>query len=821
MLRVRGRDDDGFVLIESIVTISLITVVMTALASFFLNGIASTNHQRAQQTAAQVANSAVETVRGLHASDLLTGHDTSSVSSQFSAAPASVQPWLASMNAAADTSAAAGSGATAAIPTGAVTQTLNNVAYQVNDYLGWCGVPTDGSGTDCTSAAVSIGIKYLRAVVAVTWPDARCPASTCAYVTSTLLSAADDPTFNLNQTPPTAPVVGNPGAQTAAVGDTVSLQLSVQNGTGVPTYTWQVTGGALPAGLALNPAGSISGTPTTAVSTLSVTVTVTDAYLRTATATFTWTILPPLAIANPADQANLTGGAITPVVLTASGGSGTPYTWSDPSGTLPPGLTIATASNQGKISGTPTTPGTYAVQVTVKDASGRSSTTSLTWTISYPPLAPANPGAQASTVSTAISSLQLTATGGSGSYAWSGGSSLPAGLSMTKGGLITGTPTATGTTTATLNVADGSTVRTVSFTWTVAARPTISSPGNQTTTVGAAVNLVLTSSCPNTPCSYTVNNGPATLSVSSAGVVTGTITSAAQTFAAATVTVRDAAGATTTTPAFTWKVNPAPTLNGPGNQTVFKGTADTLDLSAIVNGGTGPYTYAASGLPAWLSLDTTTGMISGTAPATTGVTSGITVRATDSTGMGVTSTAFKWIVTSLATSIGNQTTYKGTAVSLDLDTFTTGGTSPYTYTATGLPAWLSLNGSTGVVSGTAPASTSVTSGITIRVTDSVGAVITSVPFRWVVTDLKWSTIPNQTSTHGVLATPLDASIYDSGGTSPYTYTASGLPAGLAIDASTGLISGTPTTIGTYTVRITDTDSVGASVASSAFTWRVS
>jgi hypothetical protein len=58
-----------------------------------------------------------------------------------------------------------------------------------------------------------------------------------------------------------------------------------------------------------------------------------------------------------------------------------------------------------------------------------------------------------------------------------------------------------------------------------------------------------------------------------------------------------------------------------------------------------------------------------------------------------------------------------------------------------------------------------------------------------------------------------------GATPPYTWSATGLPPGLSINASTGLISGVGTTVGTYTVGVTARDTAGGS-GSTQFTWRV-
>jgi len=59
----------------------------------------------------------------------------------------------------------------------------------------------------------------------------------------------------------------------------------------------------------------------------------------------------------------------------------------------------------------------------------------------------------------------------------------------------------------------------------------------------------------------------------------------------------------------------------------------------------------------------------------------------------------------------------------------------------------------------------------------------------------------------------------SGGTTPYTWSASGLPAGLSLGASTGLVTGSPTTAGTSNVTVTVRDS-GSRTGTATFTWTV-
>jgi Putative Ig domain len=77
---------------------------------------------------------------------------------------------------------------------------------------------------------------------------------------------------------------------------------------------------------------------------------------------------------------------------------------------------------------------------------------------------------------------------------------------------------------------------------------------------------------------------------------------------------------------------------------------------------------------------------------------------------------------------------------------------------------------------------------------------------------------NQSTTVGA-SVSLQIQATDSSSGQTLTYSATGLPAGLSINGSTGLISGSPTTAGTYNVTVTASDTTGAS-GTASFTWTV-
>jgi prepilin-type N-terminal cleavage/methylation domain-containing protein len=162
---------------------------------------------------------------------------------------------------------------------------------------------------------------------------------------------------------------------------------------------------------------------------------------------------------------------------------------------------------------------------------------------------------------------------------------------------------------------------------------------------------------------------------------------------------------------------------------------------------------------------------------------------------------------------GNQTGQAGVVVSQQVTA--SGGASPMTWTASGLPTGLSISTS-GLISGT-PTATGTFS-VVVRVTDGFG-LFGDAAFSWTISPPVQITTPSaQSDVIGVAVTALQ--VVASSGTTPYTWSATGLPPGLSIDSS-GRIGGTPTTAGTYAnVRVTVTDSATGTATTNAFTWTV-
>ena len=155
--------------------------------------------------------------------------------------------------------------------------------------------------------------------------------------------------------------ITQPSLPAGNVGSPYSETVTVTGGTGV--YTWSVVIGSLPIGLSLNgDTGVISGTPTT-VGTSDLTVRVDDGSM-TDDQFYSLVINPPLAHITTTSLPDGHIGLAYSKQLQASGGTGT-YTWSLLSGSLPPGLGPLTSG--GLIAGTPNTAGSYPFTVQLTD----------------------------------------------------------------------------------------------------------------------------------------------------------------------------------------------------------------------------------------------------------------------------------------------------------------------------------------------------------------------------------------------------------------------------------------------------------------------
>ncbi len=257
-------------------------------------------------------------------------------------------------------------------------------------------------------------------------------------------------------------------------------------------------------------------------------------------------------------------------------------------------------------------------------------------------------------------------------------------------------------------------------------------------------------------------------------------------------------------------VNPATLPNG------VVGTPYSQTVSAV--GGTAPYTFTVSSgaLPNGLTLNATTGVISGT-PTAAG-TFNFTITATDTNGCPG-SRAYSIVIPLPGCPVitVNPATLPPGVIGIPYSQTVSavGGTAPYTFTVSSgaLPPGLMLNATTGVISGTP--TTAGQFSFTITATDATGCP-GSRPYSIVipvVPGCPFITVSPARLPPAVLGIPYSQTISASGGTPPYTFTVSSgaLPPGLTLSATSGttaLISGTPTAVGPFSFTITATDANG-------------
>jgi hypothetical protein len=396
-------------------------------------------------------------------------------------------------------------------------------------------------------------------------------------------------------------------------------------------------------------------------------------------------------------------------------------------------------------------------------------------------------------------SYQITATNSPTSY---GATGLPPGLSAnTATGLISGTPASASTSTVTVKATNGSGTGSATLTLTIASSmvPTITSATSASGTVGSAFSYQITAT--NSPTSYSATGLLAGLAVNTAtGLISGTPTAAGT----STVTLGAANSGGTGNATLTLTITlGAPVITSATSAGGTVGSAFSYQITATNL----PTSYGATGLPPGLSVNTATGLISGT--PTSASISAVTVKAANSSGTG-SATLTLTIASSTVPAITSATSASGT-VGIAFSYQITATNSPTSYSATSLPAGLSVNTANGSISGT-PTSAG-TSAVTVKATNGSGTGSATLTLT-----IASSTVPTITSATSASGTVGIAFSYQITATNSATsYSATGLPGGLSVNISTGLISGTPTSVGTSTVTLGATNTGGTGHATLTLT----
>ena len=412
---------------------------------------------------------------------------------------------------------------------------------------------------------------------------------------------------------------------------------------------------------------------------------------------------------------------------------------------------------------------------------------------------------------TAGDKIQFTATvqGGTPSftYAWNFGDG-----GTGTGVQVTHTYTTAATVNPTMTVTDstgrtGTTGAGCSFVVSSAPQPSISSftATPATITLGASTKFVVQASGGTTPYSYSYSGLPTGCSTVNASTLTCTPTVTGG--FTVKVTLKDARSQTTAKNTSLSVSSSGPTITAFTLSSPSITLGKSVWINATVTGGTAPYTYSYTGLPSGCSTQNLSSLLC--TPNAAGTSPYINVSVTDASHATNSKGPLSLSVTVPSLLI---TSFTATPPSIVLGSATqfqvvvSGGATPLQYVYTGLPTGCLSTNSTSL-----PCTPSVTGNFSVKVTvtdaqgrstnnSTVLAVLPSSPAPPAITSFTIS--PPTLAVNGTAY--LNVTV--SGGSSPLQYSYGGLPAGCS-SISQASITCRPTSAGTYSVKVTVTDSL--------------
>ena len=672
---------------------------------------------------------------------------------------------------------------------------------------------TDNSGQGVTNKVDGLpaGVTFDEATNTISGTPSEVGSYDIKVTTTDESGNSETTTFTIDVEDTTKPTVEDIADQTQEVNTEITpIKIEATDNSG-QTVTNKVDG--LPDGVTFDEAtNTISGTPSE-VGSYDIKVTTTDESGNATETTFTIDVedTSKPTVESVADQTQEVNTEIEPIKIEARDNSGQAVT--NKVDGLPNGVTFDEATNT--ISGTPSEVGSYTVTVTTIDESGNATETTFTINVEDTTKPTVEDIAdQTQEVNTEITPITIESEDNSGQAVTNKVEGLPDGVTFDETtNTISGTPNEVGSYTVTVTTTDESGNATeTTFTIDVedTTKPTVESIADQTQEINTEIEPIKIEATDNSGQAVTnkVDGLPAGVTFDE---TTNTISGTPSKVGSydITVTTTDESGNSETT-TFTINVEDTtkPTVESVADQTQEVNTEiEPIKIEAKDNSGQA-VTNKVDGLPAGVTYDEVTNTISGT-PSEVGSYT-VTVTTTDESG-NATETTFtidvKDTTKPTVEDIADQKQEVNTEIEPIKIEATDNSGQAVTNKVEGLPDGVTFDETTNTISGTPSETGSYT--VTVTTTDESGNSETTT-FTIDVEDTTKPTVESvadQTQEVNTEITPIKIEARDNSGQT-VTNKVDGLPNGVTFDETTNTISGTPSEVGSYDIKVTTTDESG-------------